>query len=53
MQDLQKFFRRKLDYLHDNPVRKGYVAAGHCIYSSAGQHLNEDVGMMKIDRLAL
>ena len=21
----RKFFRRKLDYLHDNPVRKGYV----------------------------
>jgi putative transposase len=50
----QKFFRQKLDYLHDNPVRKGYVAAAeHWLYSSAGQYVNGDVGMMEIDVLAL
>jgi len=50
----QKFFRQKLDYLHDNPVRKEYVGtAEHWLYSSAGQYLSESVGMMQIDKLAL
>ena len=50
----QKFFRQKLDYLHDNPVRKGYVGAPeHWLYSSAGQYVNGGVGMIEIDMLAV
>jgi REP element-mobilizing transposase RayT len=50
----QKFFRQKLDYLHDNPVRKGFVdTPEHWLYSSARQYVNGDVGMMEIDMLAL
>lgn len=50
----QRFFRQKLDYLHNNPVRKGYVdAAEHWRYSSASQYVAGSVGMMEIDRLEL
>lgn len=48
----QKFFRQKLDYLHDNPVRKGYVRAPQdWLYSSAWDYIEGSVGMMEIDRL--
>lgn len=50
----QRFFRQKLDYLHDNPVRKGYVrSAEEWLYSSAYDYVIGIRGMMEIDRLEL
>jgi len=50
----QRFFRQKLDYLHDNPVRKGLVRAPEgWLYSSAFDYIGGGVGMMEIDRLAV
>ncbi len=50
----QRFFRQKLAYLHNNPVRKGYVAvAEHWLYSSASHYQGGSVGMVEIDMLHL
>lgn len=50
----QKYLRQKLDYLHDNPVREGYVrSAGDWVYSSAGEYATGQAGIMEIDRLEL
>lgn len=39
------FWKQKMDYIHENPVRKGYVRLPeHWRYSSAGYWLNGDVG---------
>jgi REP element-mobilizing transposase RayT len=48
----QKFFRQKLDYLHDNPVRKGFVRRPEeWQYSSAYDYVCERQGVIEIDRL--
>lgn len=48
----QKFFRQKLDYLHDNPVRKGLVRRMEdWYYSSAAAYLKGERGAIEIDRL--
>ncbi|RZJ47640.1 MAG: transposase [Flavobacterium sp.] len=45
-----KFMWSKLDYIHLNPVRSGYVSqASHYIYSSAGNYVN-DSGLLKIQK---
>jgi REP element-mobilizing transposase RayT len=50
----QKFFRQKLDYLHDNPVRKGFVRRPEdWQFSSANDYLTGSMGMIEIDRLEL
>lgn len=50
----QRFLRQKLDYLHEKPVREGYVrTAGDWLYSSAGEYATGQAGMMEIDRLEL
>ncbi|HVZ39750.1 MAG TPA: transposase [Candidatus Kapabacteria bacterium] len=50
----QRFFRQKLDYLHDNPVRKGYVRrAEDWQYSSAGDYITGERGPLELDLLAL
>lgn len=50
----ERFFRQKLDYLHDNPVRKGYVrSAAEWVYSSAYDYVIGRRGVMEIDRLEL
>ena len=42
--------REKLDYIHANPVKRGYVArAEHWRYSSAGFYLTGE-GLLEIDR---
>ncbi len=43
------FFLQKLEYLHNNPVRKGLVLkAEHWKYSSAGTWLNDEENDVKI-----
>jgi REP element-mobilizing transposase RayT len=51
----QSFFRQKLDYLHDNPVRKGFVRKPEdWRFSSAGEYLSGGtVGDVPIDRIEL
>lgn len=50
----QKFLHQKLDFLHGNPVREGYVrAAGDWVYSSAGEYATGQAGVLEIDRLEL
>ena len=44
--------RQKLTYLHENPVRRGYVdAPEHWRYSSARNYVLEDDSVLEIDRL--
>jgi putative transposase len=50
----QKFFRQKLEYLHDNPVRKGFVRRSEeWQYSSADEYINGRLGLIEIDRLVV
>lgn len=43
--------RQKLDYIHHNPVRRGYVdLAEHWRYSSARDYQGQ-AGLLVIDRL--
>lgn len=47
----ETFLRVKLNYIHDNPVRAGWVKEpGDYIYSSASNYINGK-GIMKIDYL--
>jgi putative transposase len=46
----EKFFRQKLDYLHENPVRKGFVEKPeHWLYSSARNYLLDDHSSIDIE----
>ena len=46
------FFQQKLDYMHDNPVRKGFVEKPeHWLYSSARNYLLDDHSIITIDCL--
>jgi REP element-mobilizing transposase RayT len=48
----QKFFRQKLDYIHQNPVRKGFVdCPEYWLYSSARNYILNDHSILKIDIL--
>ena len=48
----QKFFVQKLNYIHENPVRKGYVEKPeHWVYSSARNYFLGDDTIIKIDKL--
>lgn len=48
----QEMFRQKLIYMHNNPVRKGYVfAPEHWKYSSAQNYILNDQSIMEIDVL--
>ena len=41
--------REKLDYIHNNPIKRGYVAlAAHWRYSSAANYFNAE-GLIEID----
>ncbi len=41
----EKFWKQKMDYIHENPVRKGYVRLPeHWRYSSAGYWVNGEEG---------
>jgi putative transposase len=44
------FFFQKLNYIHNNPVRKGYVARPeHWLYSSARNYLLNDQAILAVD----
>lgn len=46
----EPMMREKLDYIHYNPVKRGYVdLPQHWRYSSASNYL-DDVGLLEIDR---
>ncbi len=46
------FFDQKLNYIHDNPVRKGYVEnPEHWKFSSARNYLLNDHSMIKVEIL--
>lgn len=48
----QSFLMQKLNYLHQNPVRKGLVRrAEDWAYSSADDYISGRCGLMEIDRL--
>jgi len=50
--DTAKFFREKLEYLHNNPVRKGFVdEPEHWRYSSARNYLLEDHSTISVECL--
>ncbi len=47
-----KFFMEKLQYIHDNPVRKGFVEkVEHWKYSSARNYLNDDHSVIEVEFL--
>jgi REP element-mobilizing transposase RayT len=50
--DTADFFQQKLEYLHDNPVRKGFVEqAEHWRYSSARNYILDDHSIIKVECL--
>jgi len=50
--ETDKFYKQKLDYIHQNPVRKGYVTRPeYWFYSSAGYYAGLGEGSLGIDRL--
>jgi REP element-mobilizing transposase RayT len=50
--DTIDLYQQKLDYLHDNPVRKGFVErAEHWKYSSARNYILDDHSIMKVECL--
>ena len=47
-----KMFKQKVDYIHQNPVKRGYVEAPeHWYYSSAGTFLMDRRGPIQIDSI--
>lgn len=47
-----KFFQEKLNYLHENPVRKGFVERPeYWRYSSARNYLMDDHSIIQVDVL--
>jgi REP element-mobilizing transposase RayT len=48
----EKFFLEKLQYIHDNPVRKGFTErAEYWKYSSARNYIYDDHTVIKVDCL--
>ncbi len=46
----REFFFQKLNYIHNNPVRKGYVLLPkHWVYSSGRNYLLTDHSILKVD----
>jgi REP element-mobilizing transposase RayT len=46
----EKFFNQKLDYIHNNPVEKGYVESPEdWIYSSARNYYNDDHSIIFVE----
>lgn len=47
-----KFLNQKLDYIHENPVEKGYVSKPEeWIYSSAGNYYLDDNSIIEVDKV--
>jgi putative transposase len=50
--DSEDFFSQKLNYLHDNPIRKGFVERPeHWRYSSARNYVLDDDSIVAIEKL--
>ncbi len=50
----EEMLRQKIEYIHNNPVRRGYVdGSAHWVYSSARNYLNDDHSVLAIDSIAL
>ncbi|MBI4811564.1 MAG: transposase [Ignavibacteriales bacterium] len=48
--DTEKMFQEKLNYMHNNPVRKGFVAEPeHWLYSSARNYILGDHSILKVE----
>jgi len=47
-----KFIRQKIDYIHNNPVRAGWVSyPQHYIYNSASNYFEDGNGILKVSIL--
>ncbi len=47
-----KFLNQKLDYIHENPVEKGYVSKPEeWIYSSARNYYLDDNSIIEVDKV--
>jgi REP element-mobilizing transposase RayT len=47
-------FRQKAEYIHENPVRRGFVSKSyHWVYSSAGDYNTDSEGMLRIEKMIL
>ena len=47
-------WQQKLEYVHNNPVRKGFVQKPECwLYSSARNYIIENDSILKIERLEM
>ena len=54
MIESEKFFLQKMDYIHNNPVKKEYVAKPEdWLYSSARNYLLNDNSVIVVDRIDL
>ena len=50
--DNEKMFKQRLNYLHENPVKAGFVSAPeHWLYSSAYDYQNLGKGLLQLDLL--
>lgn len=50
----ERFYKQKLNYLHDNPRRKGFVASPHdWLYSSARNYYLGDDSIIEIDKIMI
>ncbi len=50
--ETEKFFLEKLNYIHENPVRKGFVEkAEHWKYSSARNYILDDHSLIRVECL--
>jgi putative transposase len=48
----EKMLEQKINYIHYNPVKKGYVTEMEkWKYSSAGYYINGEVGVLEIDKI--
>lgn len=50
----EKFFLQKMNYIHNNPIKKGYILKPEdWIYSSARNYLLDNDSLIKVDRIVL
>ena len=52
MMDSEKLYLQKMNYIHLNPVRKGYVEqVEHWKYSSARNRVSRDYSLIKVEEI--
>jgi hypothetical protein len=50
--DYEEKLFQKIEYVHHNPVRKGFVEAPeHWVYSSARNYITNDASIIEIQKL--